>query len=116
MKIVENLLRAGLLGFVIAISLIVFDISHFLNRSSIFEQIELGMPEEKTTEILYSNEIRCLDAWSAYRCTFDDYWRTYTITIEPVVENHPVVRKTIAYKRHTHSTAYRLLKFLHLIA
>lgn len=111
----KMLLRAGLVGLLLAAILIAFDSSQFLSRSSIYEQIELGMTERQATEILYSNEIRCLDAWATYHCTFDDYWRMYTVTFDAVGADHLVVRKTIAYKQHRRSAVRRLFKFLHLI-
>ena len=108
-EIPKALLRGVLVGLLLAAAIITFDLIHFLSRASIFEKIVLNMPEAQAWDILRSNEIACPDAWISYRCTFDDYWRTYTIVFSQSEPNHPVSEKPVGYKMHKASVVSRVL-------
>ncbi len=103
-----------LVGVLVALILIGFDIAHFLSRSNIYEQVELNTPQAEALELLRSDEVYCQDAWISHRCTFDDYWRVYTITFSETDPQHTVIRKFIAYKKHKRTVVRRLLSLFYL--
>lgn len=114
-KIPAALRRGATVGLLVALLLIGFDVTRFLSRSSIMENIQLNMPEAQVWDILRSNEIECPDAWISYRCTFDDYWRSYTVTFSNSDPAHRANRKIVSYKTHKNSAVSKTLAFLHLI-
>jgi len=96
-------------GLLIAILLIAVDLKNYVSRVSAFNKIELNMPEDVAIRDLREYEIYCGSAPTSYRCTFDDFWRTYRITI--VEPQRVVTRKEFAYKRQTNSVLFRALRW-----
>jgi hypothetical protein len=114
-KKANHILMSGILaGLFLAFAIITVDVTHYLSRLAVFDQIELQIPEAQADRILRPHEIDCSYAWTVHRCKFDDYWRTYTIVFSDQAPDHPVAQKIIAYKRGSNSITTRLLKFLHL--
>lgn len=113
----RKIVRLGfLLGIVLSLLVICIDVAGYLSRSQAFDRIELSAPEAQTLDALRTTGIYCDDAWISYRCTFDDYWRVYRITFSDSQPNHPVVRKTRAYKGYSdHSFILRSMRFLRIL-
>jgi hypothetical protein len=106
--------RGIVLGLIVAVVMICTDTAPYISRLGAFEQVELNMSAEQAANLLRSSGISCDDLWISYRCTFDDYWRVFRITFADSQADHPVIRKTLAYKRDNNSFVSRILRFIHV--
>jgi hypothetical protein len=85
-----------------------------MSHKYVYDQIQIGMSGADANRALVANEVFCdsSPARESHECTFDDFWRAYTIAFaEP---EYVVVRKRFVFKRHTNSIIGKILRhFLH---
>jgi hypothetical protein len=94
----RSILRGASIGAALAAVLIVISICSRLSRSAVFDNVTIGARDSDALTVLQKAGIDCDGLPSTYRCSFDDFWRIYRITVSG--QTHLVVRKEIIYKRH----------------
>lgn len=94
---VKVLLRGIAFGLAAALIPILITLGSYLSRGSAYDRIQLGMSEQSALDILWHKRIYSCDSVpTSYRCSFDDFWRVYTIGIS--VPQHVVTLKAFQYK------------------
>ena len=78
------LLISILIGILINVPFVAYDIYRDVFRADAFDRLEVGTSKASAIDILEARKVWCelLDGKSS-ACHFSDYWRDYTIFLDP---------------------------------
>lgn len=98
------------IGVAIAIALnlpfFLYDITRYLSHARAFHEIRLRMTREEVDRVLHEHGTRCAMIGSI--CLFSDFWREYSVNINPT--SNQVTRKYFAFRRPKPTSTYLVLR------
>lgn len=84
-RVIKKAFMLVFVGTILGLAPSMYDAAHFLSRSSVFEQMSIGLPETTAREILIKENVTCgISLQKEHSCWFSDLWRDYAILVDPI--------------------------------